>query len=105
MECTKEYKDALKRGVKIQIATEEGKTEKAVYKIVQTFKKNPAFQVKYFPLPPPEAVVSIVDKKEALVSTSSSANLEEAPALWSNNTCFIAVMQNYLKTNGTQQFK
>lgn len=92
-----EYKKALVRGVKIRIVTEDHLPDEAVMKMVQKLSKRPVFQVRWLLSSSLEAIMTIVDKKEAYVTLSATADLAESPALWSNNNCIIAVLQNYFE--------
>ena len=96
LEFGEDYKKALKRGVKIRIATEKHVAEKTAQETVQTLRENPHFEVKYFP-GPPEAIVSIIDMKQAMITLSATAHLAGTESLWSNNTSFIALTQNYFE--------
>jgi sugar-specific transcriptional regulator TrmB len=96
LELAQLHKKALGRGVKIQIVTQKHTLQHAVLKIMQMLQKNPDFKVRYFPNPP-EAIITIIDKKEAFVTMSATAHLKEAAALQSNNPCFVALAQNYFQ--------
>ncbi len=95
VEFAEGYEEALERGVKIQLAVEKHVPDKEaleiVYKLMNVWK---TFEVRYFPSPP-EAIVTIFDGKQASVTLSSIAHLKEASALWSNNSSYIALAQNY----------
>jgi sugar-specific transcriptional regulator TrmB len=96
LEFVELYKKALKRGVTIRIATEKHTPEKAALEAVLALTENPRFEVKCFPYSP-QAVVVIFDKKEAFVTMSATANFAGTSCLWSKNTCFIALAQNYFE--------
>lgn len=96
LEFAANHKKALKRGVKIRVATEKHVAEHTALEILRTLQKNPHFEVKYFP-GPPEAIVSIIDMKQAMITSSATAHLAGTSALWSNNTSFIALAQNYFE--------
>ena len=93
-EFAKDYKQALRRGVKIRICTEKHVPEKAALEIVQKLAKNPGFEVKFFS-DPADAIVTIFDKKQAFVITSTTANLSGASSLCSTNPSFVVLAQNY----------
>ena len=63
---------------------------------MQAFAKNPHFKLRTIPSPP-KARFGIHDKKEALFATSTTAGMDEAPVLLSNNLCLLAVAQNYFE--------
>lgn len=92
-----EYRKALKRGLKIRIATEKHVVEKTALGIVRKLARNPNFQVKDFS-EPTEAIITIFDNKEAFVSLSATAHLKKTSGIWSNDASFIALTQNYFKT-------
>lgn len=96
IEFAKGYEKALERGVRIRIATEKHVIAKTAFEIVQTLMKNPGFEVKYF-IEAPQAIIAIFDKKEASVTISEVANLERASALWSNDSSFIGLANNYFE--------
>ena len=77
--------------------TEDHTVEKATSEKIESLEKNYGLKVRYLPPPPPEAIVSIFDGKEAFVTISATADLEETPALWSNNSCFVAIIQSYFR--------
>ena len=64
---------------------------------MKALSRNPLFQVRYLPSPPPKATVCIIDEKGAFVTISATANLADTSALWSDNECFLAIMQNYFE--------
>jgi len=86
---------ALQRGIKIRAITEKP-TAKRIPSFFKEFKKSGSFAIKYLPYPP-HAVVTIYDRKEALLATSPSAGLGETPILWTNNASLLAVMQEYFE--------
>ena len=92
-----EYKNALERGVRIRIATENPVAENGVCKIVERLMENSGLEVKCFS-DVTAAVVSIFDGREASVSLSEVAHTPWASALWSNDACFVALAQNYFET-------
>ncbi len=98
VELSEGYEKALQRGVTIHIAVETHVPEKealeVAYKLMNAWK---TFEVRYFSSPP-EAIVAIFDGKQASVTLSAAAHLNEASALWSNNSSFIALAQNYFES-------
>jgi sugar-specific transcriptional regulator TrmB len=97
LEFASDYKKALKRKVKIRIATEKHAPEKAALKIVDALSDKPGFQVRYFPQSP-DAIVTIVDNKEAFMALSATAFNTTTSSVWSNNTSFIGLAKNYFET-------
>ncbi len=104
LDFANDYNKALKRGTKIRIATEKHVAEKTALQTVQNLKRNQLFELKYFP-EPTHAIISLFDKKEAFVSLSATAHLNGTSGIWSNNSSFIALAQNYFETkwNNTQE--
>jgi hypothetical protein len=112
-------KKALKRGVKIRLIVEKPKDVNSFPEIIQDFKKNPCFKIRYI-LTPPFAVVTIYDKKKVRITTcitTATAGSEGSPALWSNDPCLLAIVQDYFEimwltaiedktrnTNGNESF-
>ncbi len=90
------YRKALKKGVKIRIATDRHVPFKKVLGIVQNLSKDCNFEVRYFDNSPP-AIVTIFDNKEVLITLTARAQLAETSSIWSNNTAFIALFQTYFK--------
>jgi len=101
-----EYKNALERGVRIRVATEMPLDENGVREIVEHLMKNGGLEVKCFS-DMTAAVVSVFDGREASVSLSEVAHTPWASALWSNDSCFVALAQNYFETkwNNSTEFK
>jgi sugar-specific transcriptional regulator TrmB len=95
LEFGEDYKEALDRGVKIQIATESN-FPKSAFKMVQVLAENSFFEVKCLSLPV-DAGVFVFDGKQATVLMSCEANLDGISALWSNNECFVAIVKNYFE--------
>lgn len=104
LEFAEAHEKALKRGVKIRIATEKHTAEKKALKSIQTLKKNPNYEIKYFH-GAPQALVGIFDRKEATVTLSPTANLRGTANLWSNNPSFIVLAQNYFESKWSDSVK
>ena len=91
---------ALQRGVKIRTITEKP-TMKRLPKLIRNVINAGSFEIKYLPYHP-LAVMTIYDKKNALLTTSSSAGLGETTVLWTSNTPLLAVMQEYFEVLWSQ---
>lgn len=89
-------KEALQRGVKIRVITEEAENSGNISKFYEDAKKAGFYRIRYatFPI---SAVVSIYDEKEVIIVTSPSASFGEANILWSNNESIVKVMQEYFE--------
>ncbi len=93
------YENALKRGVKIRIVTEDHQLSKEASIIIKKLSENPCFKVRF--LPPQtsvDAIVSIFDQKETFTTFSISADQTDPSTLWSNNHSFLLVMQSYFES-------
>ena len=93
----KGYQRALDRGVRIRIATEKQIVDEEALNVLRELQKSGSFEVNYYN-GSPQAIVAIFDGKEAYSTLSATANLTDALGIWSNNTCFIALAQNYFDT-------
>jgi sugar-specific transcriptional regulator TrmB len=94
-----DYRKALKRGVRMRHITEipEYKDQLAhAREKTRVFKKYPSFQVRYFRAPI-TTVVALIDKKEVLIFTVPTLELEESPALSSTNPSLIELAQHYFE--------
>ena len=89
-------KNALGRGVKIRVILEKPENMDQIPEVIKEFKKNPKYELKFIHKPP-KAIVGIFDKKRALIKTSESVGLAEAPTLWTNNPCFVSVLSDYFE--------
>ena len=87
---------AMKRGVNVRLITDKPKDENSLPEFIQTCKKNPCFEVRYIPTPPP-AVISVYDTKEALIITSAISDPGQSPALWSTNPSLLVIIQDYFE--------
>lgn len=97
LEFAEAYKEALERDVKIMIATEKHEPETAALEVVRGLMKTSDFEVKYF-TGPSQAIVTIIDGKQAMVTLSATAPLMGTASLWSTNTCFVALAQSYFES-------
>lgn len=91
---------ALQRGVKIRTITEKP-TVKRLPKLIRDVINAGSFEIKYLPYPP-LAVMTIYDKKTALLTTSSLAGLGETTVLCTSNIPLLAVMQEYFEVLWSQ---
>ncbi len=94
-----DYEDALKRGIKILIVTEDHQPMKEACIVIKKLSKVPNFRLRFLPPNAPvDAITSIFDEKESYTTFSASADLNDSSALWSNNPSFISVMHNYFES-------
>ena len=91
-----QLKEALKRGVKLRFITEKPEDERQLPKIVEPFRNNYSFKVRYL-LAAPLAHIGLFDKKEVFINTSTTGNLTETLLLWSNFPSLAVVVQDYFE--------
>ena len=101
LEFEKSYRKMLKKGVKISIATNRHVPHEKALKIIQNLMEDSNFKVKYFD-GVPSTIVTIFDNKEASVTLSETATDVVASAVWSNNPCFVALVQSYFEDKWNQ---
>lgn len=90
------YKKTIENKIKVRLSVEDYTPKKDFVEIIQTLKNNCGFKVKCFNHQP-EAAVSIFDNKQAFVIMKSTAHLTGTVCLWSNNSSFIALLQDYFQ--------
>ena len=88
---------ALKRGVKLQFIIEKPEKVNQISKIVETLRKKYSFDIRYLPFAP-LAHLAFIDNKEVFINTTTTGKLAETPILWSNSSCLVAVVHDYLET-------
>jgi hypothetical protein len=91
------YADAVGRGVKFRVITEKPRDAKVFPKTMQSLWANPNLNLRWI-RGYPKANVSILDKKEALVTIYPAASLAESPLVWTNHPSFIAIYQDHFET-------
>lgn len=87
---------ALERNVKVRAILEQPVDSSKVPEELSVFNRFANFELRYIPSPP-ETVMAIFDKKKAIVDTYPSAGLAEAPSLWTDNSCLLAVFSDYFE--------
>lgn len=86
------FKKATDKNVKFRFIIEA--PEGAVAENIRQFCiEQSNCQFRFIPNPP-EAVFGIYDKKEAFIVANPTAGLTEAPALWTDNSSMISIIQN-----------
>jgi sugar-specific transcriptional regulator TrmB len=91
--------NALKRGVKIRLVTEDHIPSNDTCRIIKRLSEHSSFKVRF--LPPQtkiEAIASIFDQKETFTTFSISEKNPEPTTLWSNNRNFVSVMEIYFES-------
>ncbi|MCW4044532.1 MAG: hypothetical protein NWE94_03330, partial [Candidatus Bathyarchaeota archaeon] len=87
------WKRGVSRGVKFRFIIGKPHEERAVLQLDPILKNNECFQIKWTRTLMP--CVILIDGKEVFLRTE--LNLD-APVLWSNNACIIAMIQGYFET-------
>ena len=90
-----ERMQALKRGVKIRIATEKPPPSNADIEQRLAVERKAGTMFKFTPTLP-LALLLLFDKKQVLIITSTTGTLETS-ALWSDNPCLIGLAINYFE--------
>jgi HTH-type transcriptional regulator, sugar sensing transcriptional regulator len=90
--------NAAERGVKIRFILDKFVVNKPLSKEFEMFCKNSSCEVR-FVRQPPQALVTIFDKKEAQIAMSEEGDLTQMPMLWSNNVVLVRICQHYFETN------
>ena len=87
---------ALERGIEFRFITKKPEDEKQLLKIVEPFRKNYSFRVRYL-LASPSTHMGLFDKKEVFINTSIKSGLTETPLLWSNCPSLVVALQDYFE--------
>ena len=87
---------ALSRGVKFRIVTSN--VERVLSPaILEVGNNNPCIEIRYT-LSDPKCAATIIDGKEVLIITKPSSGLCcESPALWSNNSSLVNIVEEYFE--------
>ncbi len=97
LEFADEYRKALKKGIKINITTEQPIQRKFALQITRRLSKNTNFKVKFTTSSQP-TVVTVIDDKEAFITMAAEAPLPNAAALWSKNPSLAALARSYFES-------
>ena len=87
--------NAMRKGAEIKIVTDRPYDQTLSDEFEAIRKKSRLF-VRFIP-EQPKAVVILCDVKEAFMITSPTADIREAPALWSDNPSFVILANNYFE--------
>ena len=88
------FKEMLERGVKVRGIVTEPEDSKVAFETIRELKKTGSYTLRYM-LTMPEAVFSIIDRKEVLINIIPMSLPMQTPNLWSNNPSIAAVVQDY----------
>jgi sugar-specific transcriptional regulator TrmB len=89
-----ELSAALRRDVKIRLIMYKPNDSQEVTENIEKLTKTGDFEVRHV-IGPPRIVLSIYDNKEALITTSAEGALAASPALWTNNSSLVMILQEY----------
>lgn len=81
-------------GVKSRFIVEIPEKGRVSDLVLDFCQKSSSCEVRFVPSPP-QTVMSIYDKKEALIALDPKTILSGSPALWSNNSSLIMAIQDY----------
>lgn len=87
-------KDASERKVNYRFIVEKAPSEKINESGKQFWKNYRSFQVRFI-TQQPEAVFGIYDRKELFVIVDPKSDLSGSPALWTNNSSLMSLVQGY----------
>ena len=96
-----------KRGVIIRVITEKPEDKRSLAlarKIEQLFNEYPSFKVRYVRTHI-TSIIGVFDNKEVLIITSPTFDLNEAPALWSNNPSLVELTKTYFDCMWTKSLE
>jgi HTH-type transcriptional regulator, sugar sensing transcriptional regulator len=91
-----DFRKSLRRGVKINIITEQHIQRKKALVICERLSTDLNFKVRFTSSPLP-AIVTVIDDKEAFITMASGASLPNISALWSKNPSLVSLAQNYFE--------
>jgi sugar-specific transcriptional regulator TrmB len=86
---------ALSRGVKFRIVTSNVK-KVLLPAILEVGNNGPCIEIRYVSSDP-RCAASIIDGKEVLIITKPTAEFCESPALWSNNSSLVNIVEEYFE--------
>jgi len=92
----KEIAALLRKGIEIRVIINKPGEKKLLLNIVKLLKKFRSFKIRYLPNAP-KALISVYDQEEAFVCTCTDPELEDCPALWTDNPCVLSILQDYFE--------
>ena len=90
-------KKALSNGVKFQVLVTEKLEDKQLPPEAKLFNDHPNTSIKFISSPP-KIIEVIIDDQEVFIMTTPEADLEESPALWTNNKSLIIALTTCFNT-------
>ncbi|MCL5876454.1 MAG: PAS domain S-box protein [Candidatus Bathyarchaeota archaeon] len=85
--------NALKRGIIVRVLTDQS-NRLTMPKDVIALEKKHSFEIRYTKMPL-SICFRIYDGKEAFLTTATFTDCKETPIVWSNNSSFVELAQNY----------
>lgn len=85
-----------KKNVRFRFITDKPKDGETVPKIFQTWKKNGYVQLRHIPTQPPTSI-RIEDREQVTICIMTTGHAVEAPSLFSDNPCLVAILQDYFE--------
>jgi sugar-specific transcriptional regulator TrmB len=86
----------LKKKVKFRFITDKPEDGETVPKIIQTLKKNSGFELRHIPTRR-GAPIRIEDGRQVTICIMKASYTPEAPSLFSDNPCLVAILQDYFE--------
>jgi hypothetical protein len=91
------WQQALNRGVKVRWITESfPQKSDANGEMIENFARNSNFWLRTV-TPPVDIRLSVFDRKEVFIATQVNINAAESPALWTNSSTMIPILEDYFK--------
>ncbi len=87
------WKRGVKKGVKFQFLIGKPHDKKVILELDPTLKNKEFFEVKFIRTSMP--CIILIDKREVFLRTEMNL---QAPVLWSNNACIVAMVEKYFET-------
>lgn len=87
------WKRGVKKGVKFQFLIGKPHAKKVILDLDPTLKNKDCFEVRFVRTSMPCMI--LIDKQEVFLRTEMNL---QAPVLWSNNTCIVAMVEKYFET-------
>jgi sugar-specific transcriptional regulator TrmB len=89
------FKNALRRGVRIRWITETHEEDKSTLKTLHTLQNNPLFEIRYF-VPPIPLQAAIYDGREVVMCIAIYPS-SDITSICSDNPMFVKVASNYFE--------
>jgi hypothetical protein len=98
------YKRCVERGVKLRLITDEFEEENSVAEMAHVLMENSRFQMRVaFISQTPNFVV--FDRKKAILTVDPTRRLAESPAIWTNHSGFIELLEEHFEKIWSQSKK